>query len=79
MEIEPEAIDGEMEEFFRMMDADEVLPTGESQGVFGDMDDDADEGNSEYEPSEDGQMSDVEADADTFASCGWGTDEDYGG
>lgn len=26
---------------------------------------------------EDG-MSDVEADADTFESCGWGTDEDYG-
>jgi len=23
-------------------------------------------------------MSDVEADADTLASCGWGTDEDYG-
>jgi hypothetical protein len=28
---------------------------------------------------EDGQMSDVEADADVFRSCGWGTDEDYGG
>jgi hypothetical protein len=25
-----------------------------------------------------GGMSDVEADADTLASCGWGTDEDYG-
>jgi hypothetical protein len=25
------------------------------------------------------QMSDVEADADTLASAGWGTDEDYGG
>ena len=24
------------------------------------------------------QMSDVEADADTLASAGWGTDEDYG-
>jgi len=24
------------------------------------------------------EMSDVEADADTLASCGWGTDEDYG-
>jgi len=24
------------------------------------------------------QMSDVEADADALASCGWGTDEDYG-
>jgi hypothetical protein len=23
-------------------------------------------------------MTDVEADADTFKSCGWGTDEDYG-
>jgi hypothetical protein len=30
--------------------------------------------------SEDGyEMSDVEADADTLASAGWGTDEDYGG
>ena len=26
----------------------------------------------------DADMSDVEADADTFSSCGWGTDEDYG-
>jgi len=25
-----------------------------------------------------GDMSDVEADADTFESVGWGTDEDYG-
>lgn len=24
-------------------------------------------------------MTDVEADADTLRSCGWGTDEDYGG
>ena len=24
-------------------------------------------------------LSDVEADSDTLASCGWGTDEDYGG
>ena len=31
----------------------------------------------ELEDFED-NMSDVEADADTFASCGWGTDEDYG-
>lgn len=23
-------------------------------------------------------MDDAEADADTFRSCGWGTDEDYG-
>ena len=28
--------------------------------------------------TEDG-MSDMEADADTLASAGWGTDEDYGG
>ncbi len=26
----------------------------------------------------DGFMSDAEADADVFRSCGWGTDEDYG-
>ena len=27
---------------------------------------------------EDWDMTDVEADADTLASAGWGTDEDYG-
>lgn len=27
---------------------------------------------------EDGYLSDAEADADALASCGWGTDEDYG-
>ena len=34
-----------------------------------------------YEVTDEGipQMSDVEADADTLASAGWGTDEDYGG
>lgn len=33
----------------------------------------------EMEPPEDHFRSDVEADADTLASAGWGTDEDYGG
>lgn len=35
---------------------------------------------SDWDESEDGegyQMSDVEADADTLASAGWGMDEDY--
>lgn len=27
---------------------------------------------------EDDHMDDVDADADTFRSCGWGVDEDYG-
>jgi len=31
----------------------------------------------EYD-QDDWDMTDVEADADTFASIGWGTDEDYG-
>jgi len=31
------------------------------------------------EPDEPDGMSDVEADADTLKSIGWGTDEDYGG
>lgn len=31
----------------------------------------------EYDAPED-NYTDVEADADTLASCGWGTDEDYG-
>ncbi len=32
----------------------------------------------DYQEPED-NMTDVEADADTLASAGWGTDEDYGG
>jgi hypothetical protein len=32
----------------------------------------------EEEWESEGGMTDVEADADTLASCGWGTDEDYG-
>jgi len=32
----------------------------------------------EVQPDDEGGMTDVEADADTFESCGWGTDEDYG-
>lgn len=32
----------------------------------------------EYEPDEPPDMTDVEADADTLASAGMGTDEDYG-
>lgn len=31
-----------------------------------------------WDDSPDYDMSDVEADADTLASAGWGTDEDYG-
>jgi len=80
MEIEPEAVDGEMSEFLREIDADEALPAGESEGVFGNMDADEDAedelGDTIYS---EGGMSDVEADANTLASCGWGTDEDYGG
>ena len=30
------------------------------------------------EPNEDQFNSDAEADGDALASCGWGTDEDYG-
>lgn len=39
-----------------------------------------DEHGNDYEGDEepDGNMSDVEADADTLKSAGWGTDEDYG-
>lgn len=32
----------------------------------------------DYEPDEPPDMTDVEADADTLKSAGWGTDEDYG-
>jgi hypothetical protein len=30
------------------------------------------------DPADDDPLTDVEADADTLASAGWGTDEDYG-
>ena len=79
----PEAFDGEYEEFIREMDAGETLPAGESQGVFGNMDDDPEEDALDAQMdrmngrSED-RLTDVEADAMTLASCGWGTDEDYG-
>jgi hypothetical protein len=33
---------------------------------------------SDYEDRSEDGLSDVEADAMTLASCGWGTDEDYG-
>ena len=42
--------------------------------VFGHGEPDDDEWPDEEPP----EMSDVEADADTLASAGWGTDEDYG-
>jgi len=32
----------------------------------------------EWDDDEPSEMSDMEADADTLASAGWGTDEDYG-
>jgi len=31
----------------------------------------------DYDYDEPSDMTDVEADADTLASCGWGSDEDY--
>jgi len=40
------------------------------------MNEDVVEVDEEYETEYD--MSDVEADADTLVSIGWGTDEDYG-
>lgn len=43
-------------------------------------DDDLDEQGTYADPEWEGpedNMSDVEADADTLRSCGWGTDEDY--
>lgn len=33
----------------------------------------------EVDDDRDDSMSDMEADCDTLASAGWGTDEDYGG
>ena len=38
---------------------------------------DGEDADGDVEPYEDG-YTDVEADADTLASAGWGTDEDYG-
>jgi len=44
--------------------------------VFGVSDDEPDD--DEWPDDEPSEMSDVEADADTLSSAGWGTDEDYG-
>ena len=44
--------------------------------VFGVADDEPDD--DEWPDDEPSEMSDVEADADTLSSAGWGTDEDYG-
>lgn len=46
----------------------------EDETPFGEM---LDGGCADYDPPEDG-LSDVEADAMTLASAGYGTDEDYG-
>lgn len=43
-----------------------------------DSDDDDDEHGFNREPREDNFRDDVDADANTLASAGWGTDEDYG-
>ena len=61
------------DEYLLEVAENEALPVGESQGVFGDMDDDPE---GEYEADDCPLDGDAEA---TFASCGWGNDEDYGG
>lgn len=38
----------------------------------------SDEFADEYDFAYEDNLSDAEADAETFASAGWGTDEDYG-
>jgi hypothetical protein len=77
----PEAFDGEYEEFIREMDADEALPAGESEGVFGNIDEDAVCGNGYNDENRyEGDDCPLDGDAESaLASCGWGTDEDYGG
>jgi hypothetical protein len=57
-----------------MDDYDITIADEDCDGVF-DYDDYDDY---DDEPS-DGFRDDVEADADVLRSCGWGTDEDYGG
>ena len=42
------------------------------------FDEDDYNGDDRYDDDEPMDMTDVEADADTLRSCGWGTDEDYG-
>jgi hypothetical protein len=49
---------------------DNQQSTNEGSFTYGEQDDDLDN----YEDN----MTDAEADADTLASAGWGTDEDYG-
>jgi hypothetical protein len=61
---DPEA---EMERFLEARDAGDM--SGEIE-----MEEDTDDDYGDEGP----QMTDAEADADTLASAGWGTDEDYG-
>lgn len=58
----------------------EAMSTTGIIGMFKDMET-AMEDENDFPPDEydyEDTMTDAEADADTFRSCGWGTDEDYG-
>jgi hypothetical protein len=60
-----------MSKFDMEIQCEEVYePTGEDWADY--------ERHCEETEDEPYEMSDVEADADTLASAGWGTDEDYG-
>jgi hypothetical protein len=88
---DPEAFQPEYEEYQELLrqlaqeKADheaELLSEGRKEVQFDDDCDEQPEGDlfdivRQYEEAED-NMSDVEADADTLASAGYGTDEDYG-
>jgi hypothetical protein len=69
--------ENEMEDLSKQ-DPREGFPTHEQDRHENDeeYDEESDEESDDDEPSD---MSDVDADADTLASAGWGTDEDYGG
>jgi hypothetical protein len=53
-------------------------PSVSDADVWADYGDYAEAMWSDAEDEDDWDMTDVEADADTLASAGWGTDEDYG-
>jgi len=54
------------------------LDAGSWEVVYFPGDDELDEDPEYGFEGEHGELSDIEADADTLRNCGWGTDEDYG-
>jgi hypothetical protein len=60
------------------MNPDDVFPDEDSSSYHPDAEHEIDSQCDKDEDNFEDNMTDVEADADTFRSCGFGLDEDYG-